>query len=307
MVCAVLDNKEICRKEDVHENNIRNQLIFNNSCIKYKNSTLFFSAWQKRKIEKLRDIINTTEKRLHTLEEIQTIIEDVRPSLVFEYNAIVNAIPVSWKESLASNTHVTEESTNTQAAKFNTKPKQIKAIIEQASEITKPYACDFWRRKFNFDIGDKTWLMARNTTQEVRLLELHWKITHNIYPTNILLQKMKVTNTNKCNYCTNYVDFIEHFFCDCEYVKPLWKYIEQKITLQLQKHVTFTVTDILFGVNNNSLSKHDKRLVNHLILIGKMCISIGKKKKSKIPLHLLLEHHLHLRSQHFPISFSGLC
>lgn len=138
--------------------------------------------------------------------------------------------------------------------------------------------------------------MARNTTKEVRLLELHWKITHNIYPTNILLQKMKVRDTNRCSYCNDEVDFIEHFFCNCEYIKPLWNYIEQNISSQLQKQITFSVTDILFGFNNNSFGIHEKRIINKSILIGKMCISIAKKTKCTMPLHLLFDYQLQLRA-----------
>ena len=37
----------------------------------------------------------------------------------------------------------------------------------------------------------------------IRLGVVQWKIVHNIYPSNILLSKMKVKENDKCSYCTD--------------------------------------------------------------------------------------------------------
>ena len=41
---------------------------------------------------------------------------------------------------------------------------------------------------------------------------LQWKILHDIFPTNLLLCKMKVRDDQMCSYCNDVVDYIEHFF-----------------------------------------------------------------------------------------------
>jgi hypothetical protein len=48
VVCAVLDTKVLSKAEDINEHSILNQLIFNNTCIKYKGSTLFFLPGKRR-------------------------------------------------------------------------------------------------------------------------------------------------------------------------------------------------------------------------------------------------------------------
>ena len=40
---------------------------------------------------------------------------------------------------------------------------------------------------------------------------VHWKLLHNIYPTNNLLFKMGVKDSIRCSYCADN-DYIEHFF-----------------------------------------------------------------------------------------------
>ena len=54
-------------------------------------------------------------------------------------------------------------------------------------------------------------MTAIHATKEIRLRVLHWKITHSIYPTNILLHKMGLSNTENCNSCEE-KDYIEHFW-----------------------------------------------------------------------------------------------
>ena len=57
--------------------------------------------------------------------------------------------------------------------------------------------------------------MLSFVTKETRLLVLQWKILHNIYPTNILLYKMKVKYDQMYSYSNDVVDYIEYFFFDC--------------------------------------------------------------------------------------------
>ena len=60
------------------------------------------------------------------------------------------------------------------------------------------------------------WLLSYKCTQETRLRVLQWKILHNIYPTYMLLSKMKVKENSKCSYCTDTVDVIEHFLSNVQ-------------------------------------------------------------------------------------------
>ena len=81
-------------------------------------------------------------------------------------------------------------------------------------------------RKFDFEIDLDTWSRVKVVTKETRLKVLHWNILHNIYPSNIMLNKMKVTENNKYALCPDKVDFIEHFFCECPTVKLFWKNVK---------------------------------------------------------------------------------
>lgn len=301
----VLDNKIIRKTEDINGNNILDQIIFNNACIKYKGSVLFFPLWQQRGIEKISSIVNMEEKRLLRFDEIKNIVNVNHPGLIFEYNALVNALPHSWID-IIFNSDIAEpvEKNSLETSLYNSKPKKIKTLINKLHpdlNNIKPYSHDFWHRKYGIEIDKDNWLLARSVTKEVRLLELHWKLLHNIYPTNILLNKMKVNDTNKCTYCIHEIDFIEHFFYNCSHIRSLWEYIELTLSFLLNTKIELNVTAVLLGYSNNNLGVQENNLINWFLLLGKMCVSIVKKTKCTIPIKTVFEGQLLLRSDQFKV------
>ena len=67
----------------------------------------------------------------------------------------------------------------------------------------EPCAKGFWDSKFSVDLDKNHWSIAFRATKEKRLRVLHFKILHNLYPTNILLCKMKVKENNHAHTVMN--------------------------------------------------------------------------------------------------------
>ena len=292
---AYLNNKKISDTTKVNSRNFQQQLLFNNALITYKKQVLFFDYWQKKGIEQVKDVINYADKRLLSMQEIQNLIGHNRARIVIDYNILINSIPKDWLRWI----HLGEHETiieSCEASMFFTKPKIIKQLISLNKEIPVPISQSLWERKFGIKIGKTDWNRAIVSTKETRLRVLHWKILHNIYPTNILLKKMKKEETDKCSYCPGVIDQIEHFFCTCRAVDSFWRLIESKIRTDFDVGIRLTVTNILFGVPYSSDLKGNYLVINKLLLIGKMCISIYKKTKSITPLIIIFERENQLRS-----------
>ena len=152
----------------------------------------------------------------------------------------------------------------------------------------------FWSRKFGLEIDEHIWSIPSLVAKETRLRVLHWKILHDIYPTNILLCKMKVRDDQMCSYCNDVVDYIEHFFFDCPTIKTFWNYIEQYILITFDIQTHLTVVDVLFGIKQHNYGKVKNKLINHVILIAKMCIRMYNNKKTNafLPLSMIFENQL---------------
>ena len=123
---------------------------------------------------------------------------------------------------------------------------------------------------------------------------LLWKILHNIYPTNILLHRMGISENRNCKFCTDETDYTEHFLWSCGKINLIWKKVEEYAYLKFDKLIKLKLKDVLFGYNETENSS-DILDINHVILIAKMCISKYRYGKY-FDLFFLFERELRLRN-----------
>ena len=191
--------------------------------------------------------------------------------MYLDYNVIRNAIPQEWRQPRhEQNQQYTISLCDLPSEHLNS--RCIRNLI-LTKRYSVPCSANFWANKYpGLELTDEYWMVARNCTSEIRLITLQWKILHNIYPTSILLHKMGKKNTNKCDYCET-VDYVEHFFYTCHVSKKLWQYIETKLTSSLNNIIHLTETNVMFGLAESNFSAKTHNFVNHIIVIGKLCIS----------------------------------
>lgn len=272
-------------KEKGHKNIVvLSDPIFNNSNIRIKGKTLFSKEMISREIFYVKDFF--IDNRLKTLREIK--------EQYGSYNGM--EIDFSVIKTALSNIQIedTEDIQEIGSLKNTIRKLSRKEVYKELRSSRDPmHVRNFWTQKgeeFNSDY----WMIPIKCTQEVRLRVLQWKIIHNIYPTNILLQKMKIVESNKCNTCKE-VDYSEHFFFHCERVKGIWKEIETLILHTTGHLVKLTMLDVMLGIlSHKNINRNDLKWINHVIMVGKMVISKFKYGPVKHPLEIL-KNDLHLR------------
>merc|ERR1712121_52314 len=175
--------------------------------------------------------------------------------------------------------------------------KQFRKYLTKEKYKT-PCSEQFWQNKFNVTLSKEHWSLAINVTSESRLRELQWKILHNIYPTNILLSKMGLATSKNCSFCPEKVDYLEHFFCECVKITELWRYIENCFYVKYNVKVQLSTQDILLGKDRSTFHYFQGdmwKFLNHLILVGKMCVSKFKYGKQTAIL-VMFENEVKLRN-----------
>ena len=135
-----------------------------------------------------------------------------------------------------------------------------------------------WARKFQMFVPKDMWSIPWRSTKETRLRALQFKILHNIYPTNIILEEMGIAPNSLCQL-GKVQDFTEHFCAECTAVKPMWKEIEKYLAIYPARSIKLSPSSILLGIDNSIASVNEQKIINHAILIGKMCISKFKYGK----------------------------
>ena len=125
---------------------------------------------------------------------------------------------------------------------------------------------------------------------------LQWKIIHNIYPTNVTLNRIGLSLSEKCRFCQD-TDSIDHFFITCPQLVSFWLSVKNFIYSLLDSHIVLTNKDILLGAtknNNKKIHVIDFKKLNEILIIAKFSISKYKVDINQ-NLQIVFENELFLR------------
>jgi len=280
------DTKDVQSKSDMSTNH--NQVIWNNNIVKLNHKTLFFSDWICAGFIFISDLFNHDGSFI-TIDALNH--RDIcTGNALLKYFALYNAIPSEWKTLNPSNIADINIAITFNSVPIDACSPKIfrKAMINNA--YVKPTCIDFWSNKLpNHTCNwENIWLAVPNCTSEAKLITLNWKILHNIYPTKFYLHKIGKENTNICSTC-NVIDYVDHFFFNCTKIRQIWNVANQIISSNLATAIQLTVENVLLNYHDNN-----SKFINHVITVGKMCIS--KFKYGNHPnLLFLFEKELRLR------------
>ena len=144
-------------------------------------------------------------------------------------------------------------------AKYNSKAK-----LKWISQFSNMFALVSW---------DFYCSLPFNCTNDVRLRWFQYKIVHRIFPTNVLLQKIKVIDNNRCSFCSDNEESLQHLFFNCNYVQTLWLYLNDLFQKHSIKVSFLDPVIILLGGDFN-------KVLNVIIILVKFYIFHSKVKKT---------------------------
>ena len=254
------------------------QPLFLNSNIQYKKSNLLFPRWIKNNVLFICDILEN--RSLKSRNGLVSILGNYA-LLTFEHNALINALPTHWVSDMCSISNEEVKNARSNRWKLSDTEKQILNMknFEIRSHILNSYQFikhneSLWRVKLGIDIVEY-YDIATKATKESKLRLLHFKILHNIYPTNILLSKMKVKPSELCETC-RVPDFIEHFFYECSPIHKFWSHVNNLIRIKFDINIALNKNNVLMGIASRefpNLNRKTLELINAIILLGKLCVS----------------------------------
>ena len=268
---------------------VNHNCLWNNSKIMYRNKSLFYKDWIDANICFISDAVNDGN-----IISFNDVCERVgqKPTRQFEYNALCTALRGRLAEPLITSTSM--EQTNVLKVCKRVTPQIIRHLLT-TFKTEQPCCQKFWVRKYGITLTDAHWAIAYKTTKEERLRLLHWKLLHNIYPTNIMLHKMGLRDSIRCSYCQEN-DFIEHFFWSCPKIKKIWSLCSEYIFKATYRQIVLSETDVLFGYDIQDTNSSFCKLVNRVILICKMVISKFRYGKA-YDVTVLFEREIELRQK----------
>lgn len=248
---------------------ILDQVIWFNSHIKVQGKLLFNIRMFRAGIIKIQDLIYQGNVFLSAFQFQQRF-----PGInIMEYFAVIQAIPLEWKQWLAVN----------RVSRHCVVPKYV--LLEQHNSIvslayksfhTNVYLADAKRDKWCVILNISIWpneflkLVGRiwMITNYGKLRSFQYRLFMHAIITNVHLKIWKIIDNDFCTFCKSERESILHLLCDCPCVKHLWKTIENWCNRIEPYSCTFSKETIIF----NSISNNPKSVVNTIVLIAKYYI-----------------------------------
>ena len=192
--------------------------INNNEQIKVQNSVLFIENTIKNNILFIEDVYNNGQ-----FIEFQAYENKVGKNCtnMIDYLALKMGI-LKVKDKI-----INEETNKILFRKIEIKKINRKKIYQLIREEEICYCENMWYNRTGQKLHKDTWKNLFKYHKETKLIEIQWKILHNIFPTNILLNRIGIKDTEKCEFC-NEKDFVEHMFVNCKRIDRLWENISHK-------------------------------------------------------------------------------
>ena len=263
--------------------------IFNNILVLYKNKPIFVKHWIDKDFKFVHQMFKN--KVLKTFEEIRSEVGSY-PSLIFDYLVVKNAI---IKSNGLEEGEIPEQSQQHDNI-ADLSNKTIRNIISK--KLPNLNCIEVWKRKLNIDISNNFGLAVK-ATKETRLRVLHFKILHNIYPSNTLLYKMGIKTSSHCDECHE-LEFLDHMLFSCAKLHSFWQHINDKIVTIIGQNIVIETNQALFGLTKDDTDVCSTKIneANHLILLAKLCITKHRFKKPS-NLQFIFEYEFLLRKTHF--------
>ena len=272
---------------------IRNENIWYNRYIIRGSSTLYSKQLIELGIIKLQNIVDA-EGNLLTFDNLPF---EVKSKTNFLYwNGLLKAIPKTWIPRLKIETTVLTHSTvplNIKGPEKDLALLNIKSLYSELlkQKITTSRSVQHFTEKYNID--EITWKRIYKLPYDLKLnnrvKEFQYKIIHGYLATNLLLYKMKIVSSPRCNFCDLYSQSIQHMFFECLPIRNIWYQLERKILNVTNRVISFCEKDILFGIVLQR-EKEFYGMVNRVIFYSKYYVYRCKIQNEEVTYEKLLAY-----------------
>ena len=267
-----------------------NDVINNNKFVTVHGNPLFVFEAVKNNIITVKDMLNEAGEII-SFAEYNNRIGRTASNLI-DHTILKTAISKIQNriQHLQTNQAVFFKDTNIESL-------DRKKIYELLLKYEKCHCETIWEKKLGKKINDDTWTNIFLCTKETKLQEFQWKIVHNIFPTNILLNRMGLEPSEKCETC-GVAEFVEHLFYECQRLGNFWEKIENIIRSKVNKNVSITKNIAILGIeqleNYKTYTEKEIYEINNILIIAKF--SIYKSKSKDLQIDTVFEREMEIRN-----------
>jgi hypothetical protein len=276
--------KSLATKQD-NVFDIRREVLWLNKNIRLNGKEVRWNTWQENGINIIHDIVN--EKGVF-LTPTQLEIKYHIKCDTLKYNALKSVIPFAWRKKLKTMNVPDEAISFEEEIYLNIKKtaKRIKDITNRdlywllvQNIQQKPIVIDSTGKIF--DIDEDEWKIIFKTPliiKRTKLRTFQYKILYNLIPCNLYLNRIRRSDSNKCDLCKK-LDDLGHYFYECQPVHTFWNRFGQWWHGMTGENIVIDKKMCIFGTVDNSIKN---KLLNACIIIAKWYIFKMKLDQAEI-------------------------
>lgn len=260
------------------EEEIRNEILWNNRWITCNGKPLCRPAWQKKGIRSIHDICNNQEGRLYSHLELVNRYQ-IRCTFL-DALQIRLSIPLHWRAAISSNWQPGPPPAPISGILVNLpgeEPRDLASVSSKAVYSTITLAKDHHSTAFtrwsqepsdSLRVNDEMeWssicVSPFKSVRETKIQSLQYKVINRVIPCNSYLKQLRIRENDLCSFC-NKPDSIAHFLFLCPIVQGFWAnvcaWFSNQVNLQLQDIET---KEFVFGTD---IGTSKGKIINFILL-----------------------------------------
>ena len=260
-------------------NNLKENLIWNNSNIKIDGKTLFWKEWYEKGISYIEHLYDFRTQTFYKYSDFKYIY-NVNSKDYLKYYKLVKIISSSAIKDKINPSTLTAHRQKTLFEYIQTLKKTCKRFYEiqlnNEGEIQSKQELK-WQNTFHTNDlpWKKIYVLPFTSTIDTSMRCFQYKFIMHLTATNDYLFKCKLANSSLCDFCNQYSETLEHLFWTCSHVQHLWNRLSNYLYTKNIK-IKLDYKMICFGYLDKS---KDTDIVNFLILTMKYFIFFMKYRK----------------------------
>ena len=205
------------------------EIIWNNKNIRINKKPFLWKTWKESGINFIQDLLDENGQFL-SCHDLNTKY-DIKCNFL-QTLQVRQSLPFVWRQKLSGSTEVNIIETDLNACELHIKNNYVDIRHLKSSDLywffinqikREPACIKKWNEEYHLSNApwSEVFKLPYKITRETKLQSLQYKIIHRIIPCNVWLKKLKIKESDECDYCDG-TDSIEHFFLDCKKVAKFW-------------------------------------------------------------------------------------
>ena len=207
---------------------ILSQPIWNNSLILIDNKPVFYHHWVQGGIAFINDLLDE-EGKFYTYDYFINTF-NIKTNFL-EFYGVLISIKKQWIQCLRNLNYRLSNPMNS-FMNIILKSNQLccKAIYDKLLNSSAICNKSYTKWSRTHDVSKDSWSMYCSIpfqcSSDVQIRWFQYRLLHRIIPTNKYLYLINAIDSDKCSFCGNDIETIDHLFCNCNYTSALWNYMQ---------------------------------------------------------------------------------